>query len=198
MLVIGLTGGIGSGKSTVASIFAEFQIPIIDTDVIAHQLVRPGQTALNEIIEAFGKDILLPNKELDRRKLATITFADATTRHKLEQILHPKIRREVEKQLANTHASYAIIVVPLLAEKGKYDFIDRVLVIDCDETQQITRTMQRDERSKNQIQAIMQSQASRRQRNAIADDIIKNTGNIDALVREVEKLHQFYLGLSKF
>lgn len=197
MLVIGLTGGIGSGKSTVASIFAEFQIPIIDTDVIARQLVTPGQATLDEIIDAFGDDILLPNKELDRKKLAKISFANPSIRKQLEQILHPKIRLAVEKQLANLDAPYVIIVVPLLAEKGKYDFIDRVLVVDCEESQQITRTLQRDNRDKDQIQAILKSQASRDQRNAIADDIIENSGDIAALRQSVSKLHKLYLGLSK-
>lgn len=197
MLVIGLTGGIGSGKSTVASIFAEFHIPIIDTDEIARQLVMPGQTALQEIIDTFGDDILLPNKELDRKKMGSISFTDNSARKKLEQILHPKIRLEVEKQLANLAVPYVIIVVPLLTEKGKYDFIDRVLVVDCEESQQLSRTIKRDKRNKDQIQAILKSQASRQQRNAIADDIIENTGDIAALRQAVSELHKLYLSLGK-
>ena len=197
MLVIGLTGGIGSGKSTVANIFAEYQVPVIDTDKIAHQLVAPGQAALDEIIQTFGKSILSSSDELDRKKLATITFNNEKSRIQLEKILHPGIRQEVEKQLSKLNTPYVIIVIPLLTEKGKYDFIDRVLVIDCEESQQINRTLQRDNRSETEINNILRAQASRQERNTIADDIIENTGNMEALRQSVSQLHHYYLDLCK-
>ncbi|HEY9050696.1 MAG TPA: dephospho-CoA kinase [Gammaproteobacteria bacterium] len=197
MLVIGLTGGIGSGKSTVANIFAEYQVPVIDTDKIAHQLVAPGQAALDEIIQTFGKSILTSNDELDRKKLAAITFNNEKSRIQLEKILHPRIRQEVEKQLSKLNTPYVIIVIPLLTEKGKYDFIDRVLVIDCEESQQINRTLQRDNRSETEINNILRAQASRQERNTIADDIIENTGNMEALRQSVSQLHHYYLDLCK-
>ncbi|TNF38384.1 MAG: dephospho-CoA kinase [Gammaproteobacteria bacterium] len=197
MLVIGLTGGIGSGKSTVARIFAEHHIPIIDTDLIARQLVTPDQPAFMEITQYFGNTILNSNGELDRKRLAAITFKNPEARNQLEQILHPRIRQAVEKQLATIQTDYVVIVVPLLAEKGKYPFIDRVIVVDCDESDQIARTIARDQRSREQIEAIMQSQASRQQRLKIADDIIHNTGDPDMLRHSVTELHHFYMNLCK-
>lgn len=191
MLVIGLTGGIGSGKSTVADLFRQQGVPVIDTDEISRQLVEPGQLALDEIVSIFG-DILTTDGQLDRVKLRKIIFEAPGEREKLEQILHPKIQSEVKKQLADTTSPYVIIVVPLLTEKGKYSFINRVLVIDCDEQLQLQRAMKRDNQDDQQIESIIKSQASRQQRLAIADDVICNESGLTELQTEIERLDKKY------
>jgi len=196
MLVIGLTGGIGSGKTTVADMFAALGVPVIDTDVIARQLVEPGQPALTEITEQFGADLLLPDGRLDRSKLANITFHDKARRLQLEGILHPKIRQEMLQQLKAVQSAYAIVVIPLLTETGQSQGIDRVLLIDCPETTQIARVTSRDQRPVEQIQAILQSQATRQQRLDIADDVIHNVGTQSELQDQVSQLHRKYLSLS--
>ena len=196
MLVVALTGGIGSGKTTVARQFSELGVPVIDTDVIARQLVKPGQPALAEIVAQFGQDMLLENGELDRAKLADITFNDSKKRLLLESILHPRIRQDMQRQLKALQSSYAIVVIPLLTETNQAQQFDRVLLVDCPESIQISRVSQRDDRSVAQIQAILKSQASREQRLAIADDIIDNSGTAAELQQQVEQLHHKFLSLS--
>ena len=191
MLIIGLTGGIGSGKSTVADMFRLLGVPVIDTDVISRQLVEPGQDALDEIITTFGNTILQDGM-LDRSKVREIIFAESDKRQQLENILHPKIRDEVKNQLTNVSYPYVIIVIPLLAEKGKYDFIDRVLVVDCNEQLQLQRAMGRDNQHQKQIESIIKSQATRQQRLDLADDVIRNESDLNYLSRAVEKLDQSY------
>ena len=195
MLVIGLTGGIGSGKSTVADVFRQLGVPIIDTDEISRRLVQPGQPALNEIIATFG-EITDSSGQLDRNKLRQVIFEDKKKRIQLEKILHPKIQQEVKKQLTNKNHPYTIVVIPLLAEKGKYPFIDRVLVVDCDEQLQIERAMNRDNQDQLQIENIIRAQASRQQRLDIADDIINNDSDINDLKMAVEQLDSKYQQLA--
>lgn len=192
MLVVGLTGGIGSGKSTVADLFAGLGVPVIDTDIIARELVAPGQPALQQIVEQFGDDILLESGELDRGQLAEITFHDSRQRHTLESILHPPIRQEMQRQLEAQQAPYALVIIPLLAETGQTDQVDRVLVVDCPEQQQITRVQARDQRPPQQIRAIIDSQVSRQQRLDIADDVILNNGDLHELEQQVLQLHHKY------
>lgn len=196
MLVIGLTGGIGSGKSAVADLFAKLHVPIVDTDLIARRLVAPGETALQEIVEAFGPEVLQANGELDRGKLAQISFVDDSSRKRLESILHPRIRQAMRAQLQASQGDYAIAVIPLLAEKAMQDEVDRVLVVDCPEALQVARVKQRDGRSDEQIKAIMLSQVSRQQRLALADDVIENTGSLQQLESLVVQLHHKYQRLS--
>ena len=195
MLVIGLTGGIGSGKSTVADLFAQLGVPVIDTDKISRQLVQPGQPALSEIINTFG-EITEHNGQLDRNKLRQLIFEDEKKRAQLEKILHPKIQQEVKTQLTNKNHPYTIVVIPLLAEKGKYPFIDRVLVVDCDEQLQLERAMNRDNQKQTQIENIIRTQASRQQRLDIADDIINNDSDINDLKMAVEQLDSKYQQLA--
>lgn len=195
MLIIGLTGGIGSGKSTVADIFRQLGVPIIDTDEISRQLVEPGQIALDEIASVLG-NVLTPEGELDRAKLRQIIFDVPEKRLQLEKILHPRIEDEVKKQLTQITHDYVIIVIPLLAEKGKYSFLDRVLVVDCDENLQLQRAMQRDNQDEQQIKNVIKSQATRQQRLSIADDIILNNSGIEHLRSEVARLDKTYRQLA--
>ena len=195
MLVIGLTGGIGSGKSTVADLFRQLDVPVIDTDDISHQLVEPGKPALEEIKMNFG-DVLTQNGELDRAKLRQVVFDDPDKRQQLEIILHPRIQDQVRVQLSGLQSDYVLVVIPLLAEKGKWSFIDRVLVVDCDEETQLQRSMNRDNQSEQQIKNIIKSQASRQQRLAIADDIITNESGLDHLQLNVQQLDKKYQQLA--
>ena len=195
MLVIGLTGGIGSGKSTVADLFRQLDVPVIDTDDISHQLVEPGKPALEEIKMNFA-DVLTQNGELDRAKLRQVVFDDPDKRQQLEIILHPRIQDQVRAQLSGLQSDYVLVVIPLLAEKGKWSFIDRVLVVDCDEETQLQRSMNRDNQSEQQIKNIIKSQASRQQRLAIADDIITNESGLDHLQLDVQQLDKKYQQLA--
>jgi len=197
MLTVALTGGIGCGKSTVCSLFSTLNVPVIDTDTIAHQLVKPGQPALKEIAATFGNDMLLENSTLNRKALAKKIFNDPKQRALLETILHPKIRRSVEQQLHTLkNSAYVIIAVPLLIETNQQSTYDRVLVIDCDEQLQRTRTMERDNRSIEEIEAIIEAQVSRQNRLSHADEIIKNSHDIVSLKKQVEQCHLQYMDLA--
>ena len=192
MLRIGLTGGIGSGKSTVAQLFARRGVPVIDTDQIARELVRAGQPALAEIVRTFGHDVVDPEGNLDRARLRAIVFDDAAARHKLEAILHPRIRATVQTQTRALHAAYCVIVVPLLVETHFDELVDRVLVVDADKRQQIERTMARDGLTAQAVESVMAAQVGRSQRLARADDVIANKGNMQQLEHEVERLDTYY------
>ena len=194
MFVVGLTGGIGSGKSTVSDLFAELGVPVIDTDLIARQLTVPGGDALKEIRDTFPDAVMRADGTLDRAVLRRIVFSDAAARKQLEAILHPRIRREVELRLKRLHAPYAMIVIPLLVETNGYqDLLNRVLVVDCTEAQQIERTMARSKLSREEVVAILESQVSREQRMALANDVLTNMATLESLRTEVSMLHQRYL-----
>lgn len=197
MLVVGLTGGIGSGKSTVARLFAEKNVTIIDTDQLARDLTQPDQSALQEVVKLFGQTILLPNGSLNRSKLRTIVFSDEKKRLQLEKILHPLIRIEVERQIKSSDSPYCIVVIPLLFETERNPLIQRVLVVDTTKELQLSRTATRDNVSPNDVDAILKSQVSREKRLKLANDVIQNDGIIEDLIPQVEKLHQKYLALSK-
>ncbi|MDT8404335.1 dephospho-CoA kinase [Sulfuriflexus sp.] len=194
MRVIGLTGGIASGKSAAAEHFAALGVPVIDADQIARELVEPGKPALERICERFGKSILLDNGELNRPSLREIIFKDARARHDLEAILHPLIRETIIQRIDELDAPYCIVVIPLLAESGDWAMLDRRLVIDCPEDLQLARLQQRDRLDPEQAERILAAQASREQRKAIADDIIDNSHDLAHLQRAVERLHKKYLG----
>lgn len=198
MLVIGLTGGIGSGKSTVAELFANHGIAITDTDVIAHRLTAAGQNALDEIASIFGRDILQEDGTLNRPFLRQKVFADAESRKKLENILHPHIHEVVNIELtAETKTPYRIVVVPLLVETSAYDnVVNRVLVVDCPEHQQIQRVLARGALKEVEIRAIMATQCNREQRLNRADDVIINDAEHQKLVQQVTELHKKYLTLA--
>ena len=191
MLVVGLTGGIGSGKSAVAERFATRGIPVVDTDLIAHQLLRDAGIR-DALVQRFGSEILDAGGEIDRRKLGRHVFGDDEALRALEAQLHPRIRDEVAQRLHELDADYAIVVVPLLVEKGRYEFIDRVLLVDCDEALQRERAMARDGDSREQIQAIMDHQASREDRRRLADDLIDNSGSLADLDAQVARLDAQY------
>lgn len=195
MYVVGLTGGIGSGKSEAARLFAGLGIPVVDTDAIAHALTAPGQPALTRIAEAFGAEAFNADGTLDRGYLRQCIFADPAARQTLEGILHPLIREQVRQTLAeNAAAPYQIVVVPLLFEMGAYaSLIDRSLLIDCAETLQVQRAMARSRLSEADVRAIMAAQFSRDQRLALADDVIRNDGTMEELQAQVWAKHQKYI-----
>lgn len=195
-LQIGLTGGIASGKSLVADMFAELGVPIVDTDIVARDVVNPGTPALDEIRSAFGDGVINADGSLERKAMRDIVFADDVLRRKLEAILHPRIRTETEVRVAAIEADYLIIVVPLLAESPMKSMMDRILVVDCNEETQIERLMARDIESEEQARRIMATQASRTERLAIADDVIENNGSVENVRRQVNALHEFYVGQS--
>ncbi len=195
MLTIGLTGGIGSGKSTVSTLFAELGVPVIDADVAAREVVEPGEPALSEIAARFGEEILNPDGTLNRSKLREAVFADPTARKELEAILHPRIRSRMAEQLSALEAPYTILSIPLLVESGGAYNLDRVLVIDLPEDEQLNRVCQRDGIGREQAAAILQAQCSRSERLAIADDVIENSGDLAALKAQVLALHRKYSGI---
>ncbi len=194
-LRVALTGGIASGKTTVAGLFAARGVPVIDTDVIARQVVEPGTAGLAAVVSAFGPDILGPDGRLDRRQLRERIFADRAARGRLEAILHPAIRQEMERQSQAAGGPYQLLVIPLLAEGGRRDHVDRVLVVDVPESVQVERLMQRDGVGREQALASLAAQASRGQRQALADDVVVNSGRVEDLEPQVARLHETYLTL---
>lgn len=196
-LIIGLTGGIGSGKSEASKRFAERGILIVDADVVAREVVEPGCTALTQIGAHFGKDILDKLGNLNRSKLREIIFSHPAEKQWLESLLHPIINASIRQQLADAQSAYAILASPLLLETQQFQLVDRILVIDANERLQIERAGQRDRNNETQIKAIMQTQLSRQERCARADDMIQNHGDINELDMQVEKLHHFYLALAR-
>jgi dephospho-CoA kinase len=195
---VALTGGIASGKSTVADLFASLGIPLIDTDLIAREVVESGRPALAAVTQAFGKGVLGPDGCLDRRRLREIIFADAGARARLEAILHPAIRAEMERQskAAAKAGPYQVLVIPLLTEGGRRDHVDRVLVVDAPEDVQVERLMARDSVTREQAQASLLAQAKREARLQLADDVVTNTGLIEDLRAQVAALHARYVKLA--
>ena len=196
MLRIGLTGGIGSGKSTVAAIFASKGVPVVDTDEIARDIVCADAPAQAAIVKVFGRTILAATGAIDRARLRDRVFSDPPARRQLEEILHPRIRTEVETRLARLSAAYCIVVVPLLIETDFAALVDRVLVVDTDEALQITRTMARNGLPRATVESILAAQTDRTTRRARADDVITNTSDVAALALQVDALHERYLALS--
>jgi len=198
MLIIGLTGGIGSGKSEAASLFSHYGACVIDTDKIAHELTQPGSPTLERIIDLFGPDFLTDEKQLDRRRLSQAVFDDPGKKSSLENILHPEIQKSVEQKIENlTDEPYVILVVPLLLETIFKNLVDRILVIDTTEENQIQRTMNRDGRTRSEVEMIIRGQCSREVRLRYADDIIYNSGSLADLKTAVESLHAGYLSSSE-
>ncbi len=192
VLRIGLTGGIGSGKSTACEIFSELKVPVIDADVIAVKAVKPGMPALQSIIDEFGVKIITKDGYLNRKKLRDRIFKNESDRRKLESILHPVIYKEIERQTKSINSAYCIISIPLLLETGTSDIIDRILVIDIPKELQLSRASARDNASLKNIETIIHSQISRDDRLAAADDIINNEGDIENLRKQIYDLHEFY------
>jgi dephospho-CoA kinase len=192
-LRIGLTGGIASGKSTVADMFADLGVPVIDTDVIAREVVEPGQPALAEVREAFGDGVIAADGTLDRAAMRAIVFGDDAARRRLEAILHPRIGAATRAQADAAGGDYQVIVVPLLVGSSLRAFVDRVLVVDCDEGTQVARLLARDAESEDQARRILAAQSSRAERLAIADDVIVNDAGLEETRSQVLALHRRYL-----
>jgi dephospho-CoA kinase len=194
---VALTGGIASGKSTVANLFAALGVPLIDTDVIAREVVEPGRPALAAVAREFGSGVLGAEGRLDRRRLRGIVFGDESARRRLEAILHPAIRAEMERQSAAAHGPYQMLVIPLLTEGGRRDHVNRVLLVDVPESLQLERLMSRDGVSREQAEAALRAQATREARLRFADDVIPNSGDVEALRPQVAALHERYLELAR-
>jgi dephospho-CoA kinase len=195
---VGLTGGIGSGKSAVAGLFQGLGVEVIDSDEIARELTKKGGEAIGAIRAAFGADALAADGSLDRSKMRRLVFRDAPARKRLEAILHPLIRAESARRSARVRSPYAILVIPLLVESGvDRSRIARVLVVDCPEAQQIERVMKRSGIPEAEVRAMLAAQATREQRLAAADDVIDNGGPLGALERQVSRLNEKYLTLAR-
>lgn len=196
--VIGLTGGIASGKTTVANLFKQqFKIDIVDADIVAREVVEPETPGLNAIIERFGADIVHDDQTLDRAKLREKIFSNPEEKAWLNGLLHPMIREKMIEDLEQVTSDYALLVVPLLVENKLDSLCDRVLVVDVDPQTQISRTVKRDNVSEEQANAILASQASREQRLALADDVVKNNPDDPDLLLQITDLHEKYLAMCK-
>ncbi len=202
MLKIGLTGGIGSGKTTVSNLFTKLdnnknKVAIVDTDIIARQIVEVDKPAYKEIIKIFGKGILNKDASINRKILRNIIFNSPELKQQLEDITHPRIQAEVNRKISKLKAQYCIIVIPLLFETKSDYAIDRILVVDCDTTTQIKRTTLRDQTTAQDVENIIKVQQSREYRLKQADDIINNNNDLEQLKQQVQQLHSFYLKLAK-
>lgn len=195
---IGLTGGIGSGKSTVATYFGKLGATIIDADEISHAIIKPGTYGYESVVEHFGPSILTANKEINRAALRKIIFGQASERKWLESQLHPVIRAAMKERLAKANSVYSVLVIPLLAESGakNYDYLDRICVVTADLAVRLERVMQRDDLTREEVTAILQTQAPEAERLKLADDIIENNGNLDTLRVNVANLNERYLKLA--
>jgi dephospho-CoA kinase len=193
---VAVTGGIGSGKTSATNKFNELGVAVIDTDLIAHDLTQKNVDVLVEIKNIFGNKVF-NGDTLSREKLREIVFLDEDLLRSLERILHPRIRQDVKTKLQSVDSEYAIVAIPLLSKKSDYDFIDRILVIDCEERIQIQRVISRNGFSEELVQSIMSKQLSRRDRNQLADDLIENNADIDSLYTKIEKLHLNYLSFAR-
>jgi dephospho-CoA kinase len=196
-LLIALTGGIASGKSAVAELFARLGVPVLDTDQIARDVVEPGTATLAKLVAEFGGDILDASGRLDRARMREQVFREPAQRKRLESITHPAIREELARRSKDAGGEYQIHVIPLLVEGGRTDLYDRVLVVDCPEENQIGRLMARDQTDAELARRMLTAQATREQRLSIADDVIVNTGTVEDLQRFVQTLHQNYSLLAR-
>ena len=194
---VGLTGGIGSGKTTVAQLFVSQGAGLVDTDEISRRLTAPAQPAIAEIARKFGPQFVAEDGSLDRERMRNLVFADLSARNDLEAILHPLIRQESTRQIHESTAPYVVVVVPLLIETGAYrGMIGRILVVDCEPETQVRRVMGRSGLSRNEVLSIIATQVSRQQRLREADDIIHNDDDLETLRAQVDPLHLRYLGLA--
>jgi dephospho-CoA kinase len=195
--IVGLTGGIGSGKSAAATLFGELGAAVVDTDAIAHELTAPGGAAIAPIRSVFGDEVVAASGALDRAAMRRKVFADAHSKARLEAILHPMIRAEADRRSAAARAPYVVLVVPLLVESGSNSSrVQRVVVVDCPEEVQVARVMSRSGLSAEEARAIMAAQVGREKRLAAADDVIDNGGELAALRPQVEALHRQYLEMA--
>ena len=197
MFIVALTGGIASGKSAVERRFAARGIDIVDADQVARDVIVAGTPGLVDIIEAFGASFIGADGELDRKAMRERVFADADARRRLEAIIHPRVRQSLRERVLLARSAYVMLAIPLLVESGDYAWVNRVLVIDVPRELQVTRLVARDGISRELAESMLAAQATREQRLAIADDVIDNSGPLDAIDALVEPLHQKYLGLAE-
>lgn len=195
--IVGLTGGIGSGKTTIANLFHDLGVQSVDADLVAREVVMPGEPALAAIVEHFGAGILQQDGQLDRAILRAKIFADETEKHWLNQLLHPQIRQRLLQQLQQCTSNYALLIAPLLLENKLQTYTDRVLVVDVPEELQLSRTMQRDQVPAEQVQNILQSQIARPERLRLADDVLLNTVPVFELQPQIQQLHSRYQQFAK-
>ena len=195
MLKIGLTGGIGSGKSAAGKYFAKLNIPVIDADEIVHELLKPNTPIYKRIILHFGKNILTNKKTLDRKKLRQLVFHNKKERIWLEKLIHPYVRTEMTKRTKSLKSPYCVTAIPLFFETKSPPKVDRILIIDCPKKTQIKRIRERNQHTINQIKAILATQISRTERIKQANDVIRNTGTLNELKKMIKKLHNYYLSL---
>ena len=197
-IIIGLTGGIGSGKTVASDHFGALGVPIIDTDIIARLVVEPGQAALAQLVEVFGSSILKDDGYLNRDALRELAFSNTENKAKLDEITHPAIRNETMRQLANVTFPYCIVVVPLLTKDSPFQgFMQRIIAVTCSEETRVTRVMQRSKLSREAVIKIISTQLTDQQRLEFADDVIANDGTIDDVKKAVEELHEKYLLLGE-
>jgi len=196
MFTVALTGGIASGKSAVERCFARRGIDICDADRVARDVVAPGTDGLQEVIQTFGHSVLGADGSLDRKAMRERVFADPDARHQLERIIHPRVRRALRQSVQDMRSAYGLLVIPLLVESGDYAWVDRVLVVDVPRALQISRLLSRDGITRDLAESMLDAQASREQRLAVADDVIDNSADLDALDKGVEILHRRYLELA--
>lgn len=195
-MIVGLTGGIGTGKSTVCELFKHLGVPIINADTIARNIVDTDKTVLQTIIKKFGNDFLTAEHKLDRRKLKQQIFVVPEDRIWLERFLHPLIAKEIIQQTKKITYPYCIVEIPLLIEANMQNLVDRILTVDCPEDMQLKQAMQRDQHTKEEIKAIIAAQITRAERLNATNDVIENNGDMPTLIKRVEQLHEMYLGLA--
>lgn len=196
MFTVALTGGVASGKSTVERLFASRGIEIVDADHVAREVVAAGTAGLADIVEIFGTDVLSADGSLDRRAMRERVFADERARRQLEAIIHPRVREVLRQRASEVHSAYGMLVIPLLVESGDYAWVNRVLVVDVPREVQRERLLKRDGISRELAEAMLNAQASREQRLAVADDVIDNSADLESLDDAVERLHRRYLQLA--
>jgi dephospho-CoA kinase len=196
MFTVALTGGVASGKSTVERLFASRGIEVVDADHVAREVVAAGTAGLADIVEIFGTDVLSADGSLDRRAMRERVFADERARRQLEAIIHPRVREVLRQRASEVHSAYGMLVIPLLVESGDYAWVNRVLVVDVPREVQRERLLKRDGISRELAEAMLNAQASREQRLAVADDVIDNSADLESLDDAVERLHRRYLQLA--
>lgn len=197
MLIVGLTGGIASGKSTASKFFHNLRVPVFDADVIVHDLIQPGNDTYAEVVKEFGPEIVQSDGTIDKAKLRTIIFSSQKHRRQLESIIHPKVRKRLKKNIAQTDTAYCIVCIPLLVETHQQDLVQRILVIDTPKEIQIERLKKRDTISSEQANNILAAQASRDERLAAANDVIMNNAGIENFYAQLNNMHENYLALAK-
>ena len=195
-MIIGLTGGIGAGKSTVANLFKSYGVPIIDSDEITHQILNNDKVIQQAIVKKFGDQCLNTDNTINRKELRKIIFANQQDKYWLEELLHPIIAKAFIERTKNCHYPYCIIEIPLLVEAGMQDMVDRILTIDCSKEQQLERALSRGKHSELEIKAIIANQITRKQRITESNDIIENTSDLTNLKSHIEELHNLYLSLA--